>query len=310
MIEPRSASLGAVLLVDDDSEYRSLVSEALSGAHLSCIEVSSGEACLEIVMASPRTIDTIILDVAMDGLSGLDVLGRLKSEPDTVDIPVILMTGSARQDEDVVTGVRLGASDYICKPCTAGVLVAKVQAWCARAQSDRQLREKLEIASKDAMTDPLTGLMNRRSFDVRIVEASAHAQRHAQPFAIVIVDIDRFKNVNDTHGHVVGDQVLVEFAHTIQSVLRAEDTAFRFGGEEFVMLLQSCDATCAIGVADRLRNALRSRPFRFDDGATQEIAFSAGVAAAGEGLSSEGLVRRADEALYRAKTNGRDRTER
>lgn len=309
MVQPHSAPIGAVLLVDDDAEFRSLVCSALTGAQLSCIEAVNGEACLAIVMAAPNTIDTIVLDVAMDGLSGLEVLARLKSTPDTVDIPVLLMTGSARQDDDVVAGVRMGASDYICKPCAPGVLVAKVQSWCARAQSDRRLRDRLELASKHAMTDPLTGLMNRRSFDTRIVEATAYAQRHAQPFTIVIVDIDHFKKVNDTHGHGVGDQVLVEFASSVQSVLRAEDTAYRFGGEEFVMLLQACDAHCALGVSDRLRNALRNHPFRFDDGSTQVIAFSAGVATAVEGISSDLLVKLADSAMYRAKTNGRDRTE-
>jgi two-component system cell cycle response regulator len=296
--------------VDDNEDFRSLVASVLSAAHLSCVEASSGEAGLAIARAAPDQIDAIVLDVVMDGLSGLEVLERLKATPETLDIPVILMTGSAKDDEDVVTGVHLGACDYICKPCAPSVLVAKVGAWCARAQADRVIREELASAWKHALNDPLTGLMNRRTFDARLLEATSYAARHGGAFSIVMIDIDHFKDVNDIHGHPAGDKVLVAFAQALRSVLRAEDTAFRFGGEEFVLLLQACDVTRAVGVTQRLRDAARSHPFRFEDNSVHVISFSAGVAAAADGLSGEDLVRLADEALYRAKANGRDRTER
>ena len=126
-----------------------------------------------------------------------------------------------------------------------------------------------------------------------------------------MLDLDLFKGVNDSHGHAEGDRVLVHFADAIRAILRADDVAFRYGGEEFLVLLRACDAFRATEVAVRLRDELHARPFRFSDGTQAPIAFSAGVAAAeqGECFASDGLVARADAALYRAKRTGGDRLE-
>lgn len=302
---------GSVLVVDDDEETRSLVMLALSMGKLRCTEAASGKAALEQIMAHPNAIDVIVLDVDMPGINGFEVLRRLKRIPKAAHIPVIMVTGRATGDGDIIHGVESGASDYIPKPCSPAVLVAKVRALRTHARGDKKLRHDLGFASLHAMSDPLTGLFNRRNFEARIAEAASYAARHRQPFSVVMLDLDNFKAVNDTHGHVDGDGVLIHFAKAVRAVMRAEDVAFRYGGEEFVLLLRACDARRAVDVGNRLRARLRANPHSFSDGTVQAIRFSAGTAAAleCEGFSGDNLVSRADAALYRAKAAGRDRVE-
>jgi len=303
---------GSVLVVDDDEETRMLEMFALDMEDLRCVGASSAEDALAQVMANPAGIDVIVLDVVLPGMDGMALLRLLKSSPATTHIPVIMVTGTATSDQEVVRGVDAGASDYLAKPCSPSVLVAKVRALSAQAQGERQLREELHSVEQQAQSDPLTGLFNRRNFEARLLEASARAARNEQPFAVIMLDLDAFKAVNDTHGHADGDRFLVHFANTIHTVLRADDVAFRYGGDEFVLLLTACDARRAVDAATRLRRWLWASPFRFSDGTDQVIVFSAGVAAANDTDDYAGgcLVERADVALYRAKAGGGDRVER
>lgn len=300
---------GSVLVVDDDEAARWLVVHALARNNIASIEAMSGAEALDKVFADPSAIEAIVLDVMMPGLSGFDVVRHLKRAPATANIPIILVTASATQEADIVRGVEYGAIDYITKPYSPVVLAAKIRAACERARTERQLRYELRFAELHAMIDPLTGLFNRRHFETRVHEASAYAKRHEEPFAVVMIDLDHFKRVNDTYGHETGDNVLVHFAAGVRAVLRGEDVAFRYGGEEFVLLLRACDARRAVEVAQRLRKQLHTHPFDFPNGVRRPVTFSAGVAAAqaSEGFSGDELVSRADAALYRAKNAGRDR---
>jgi two-component system cell cycle response regulator len=301
-----------VLVVDDDEEARLTVMFALDMDDLRSIGASSAEDALAQVMADPSAIGAIVLDVVLPGMGGMELLRRLKSSPATAHIPVIMVKGAATLDRDIVNGVQGGASDYLAKPCSPSVLVAKVRSLSTQAQGDRQLREELHAVEEQAQSDPLTGLFNRRHFEARLLEASARASRNEQPFAVLMLDLDAFKAVNDTHGHADGDRFLVHFANTIHAVMRADDVAFRYGGDEFILLLTACDARRAVEVATRLRGWLGASPFRFSDGTDQVIVFSAGAAAANDtaGYSGKGLVNRADAALYRAKASGGDCVER
>ena len=271
---------GSVLVVDDDEETRLLVMFALDMGDLPSTGASSAEDALALVLADPGAIDAIVLDVVLPGMDGMELLRRLKRSPATAHIPVIMVTGTATLDRDIVNGMDSGASDYLAKPCSPSVLVAKVRAVRSHAQGERKLRDDLRVIELQATSDPLTGLFNRRHFEARILEASARALRLDQPFCIMVLDLDHFKAVNDTHGHADGDRVLVHFANTIHAVMRADDVAFRYGGDEFVLLLTACDATRAVDVATRLRRWLSASPFRFSDGTDEVIAFSAGAAAA------------------------------
>ncbi|MEO6575154.1 MAG: diguanylate cyclase [Polyangiaceae bacterium] len=310
--EPGPTVDGAVLVVDDDEAARLLMCRALRRNKIRCEEAANGEQAIEAVRANPEAFDAVVLDVMMPGIDGFEVVRRLKSSRSTSHIRIIMVTASATTDEEIVRGVEFGAVDYITKPYSPAVLVAKVRAACERSRAESQLRGELLFAEHHAMVDPLTGLFNRRHFVTRMEEASAYAKRHDDPFAVVMLDLDHFKAVNDTYGHQAGDGALVHFATAVREVLRGgEDVAFRYGGEEFVLLLRSCDAVLAVEVAERLRKHLRANPFIFPGDIVRPIAFSAGVAAAleSENFANDELVSRADAALYRAKKAGRDRIE-
>ena len=306
-----SETSGVVLVVDDDPDARWLLTRSLARGDLQAVEARSGEEAVERVLARPGEVDAIVLDVMLPGMSGFDVVRALKRIPAAATIPILLVTARATAEDDIVRGVEYGAVDYITKPFSHVVLTAKVRAACERSRNERKLRYELRFAELHAMIDPLTGLFNRRHFETRLKEASSYSKRHEEPFAVVMLDLDHFKRINDTYGHTTGDQVLTQFASAVRSVLRGEDVAFRYGGEEFVLLLRACDATRAAEVTTRLRRTLQERPYRFPDGTSRPITFSAGVTAAldREGYSGDELVERADAALYRAKRGGRDRIE-
>jgi diguanylate cyclase (GGDEF)-like protein len=300
-----------VLVVDDDDATRTLVTRWLKKAQLDVVEAASGEAALDAVERS-AAIDAIVLDVMMPGLDGYSTLAKLKETPKGAAIPVLLLTAHANEDGDVVRGVEHGAVDHIAKPFSGPVLAAKVRAACDRGRAERELRAKLANAEQNAAIDPLTRLGNRRFFESRLREEAAFARRHSQPFALVLLDLDHFKSINDTFGHEEGDRVLVHVADAIRAILRADDAAFRYGGEEFVLMLRACDADHAVRAAERLRAALQARPIALGEPPeSRTITFSAGVASpsADNGFATEDLVARADAALYRAKRGGRDRVE-
>jgi diguanylate cyclase (GGDEF)-like protein len=211
----------------------------------------------------------------------------------------------------VARGIDAGASFYLTKPFTGSVLVATVRAACERSDIERELRIRLQFAEEHATTDGLTGLMNRRAFEGRLAEATANTERYREPLALVMLDLDHFKQVNDTFGHAGGDRVLLYFARALRRAVRAGDQAFRYGGEEFVLLLPKCDAQGALRVVSRIQEDLRSRPISVVEGAPTVVRFSAGIASAetANDLSVAELVARADAALYRAKNEGRDRIE-
>jgi len=300
---------GLVLVADDDADARCLVVRALEKGRLHTMEARNGDEALALAVEHAQTIDAIMLDVQMPGMTGFEVVKQLKHVPAAAHIPVILITASATDEDDIVRGVEYGAIDYLTKPYPPAVLSAKVRRACERSRNERRLRHELRFAELHAMLDPLTGLFNRWHFEGRMREATAYARRHEEPFSAVILDLDEFKSVNDTHGHEEGDRVLVHFATAIRAVLRGEDIAFRYGGDEFVLLLRACDAKRAVEVGERLRRRLHERPFYYSDGTKVRIPFSGGAAAAlfDEGFSGDELLTRADAALYRAKDAGRDR---
>jgi two-component system cell cycle response regulator len=303
---------GSVLVVDDDDALRMLVVKWLTKAGLTCIEAKSGEEALESARSLAEGLDAIVCDVMMPGLDGFAVLEQLKAEPATAAIPVMLLTAHANTEGEIVRGLEGGAVDHLAKPFSGPVLSAKVRALVERGRGERSLQKKLRFAEKRATIDGLTGLFNRRQFETRHREESAHARRHSRPLALVLFDLDHFKSINDTFGHEEGDRVLQQVGTAIPAVLRTEDSAFRYGGEEFVLLLRDCDAPSAILVGERLRASLKAKPLLL--GPAQElrvITFSGGVAAAEatNEFKADDLVARADQALYRAKRAGRDRLE-
>lgn len=179
------------------------------------------------------------------------------------------------------------------------------------ARAERRLRTQLVKAETSALVDPLTQLGNRRHFETRLREEAAYAGRHKEPLTLAMIDVDHFKAINDTYGHPDGDRVLTFLAEQTKAMLRAGDSAFRFGGEEFVLLLRCCRAHEGVVAIERLRGMLRDKPIELGKfGEAKVVLFSAGLASADDsnGFSAEHLVARADEALYRAKQTGRNRS--
>jgi diguanylate cyclase (GGDEF)-like protein len=222
-----------------------------------------------------------------------------------------VLTAPGTRESDIARAVDAGAAFCLPKPVSGAVLVAELRAACQRADADRELRARLHFAEEHATTDGLTGLMNRRAFDGRLAEGIANTARHHEPLSLVLLDLDFFKRTNDTFGHEAGDQLLLYFARALRRVVRLGDHAFRYGGEEFALLLPKCDAPGATRVVSRIQADLRARPVSLGDGHELIVRFSAGIATAeaGNGYRVEDLFVRADGALYKAKREGRDRVE-
>jgi diguanylate cyclase (GGDEF)-like protein len=308
-----------VLVVEDDDDVRRLVSRWLSKSQVQTLGASSGEEALQLATTHAESIDAIVLDVMMPGMNGYEVLEHLRKDPSTSVIPVLLSTAHATGEMDLVRSARLGAVDHIAKPFSGPVLAAKVQAAATRGRETRRLHRRLRKAEANALLDPLTHLRNRRAFEEKMRDEVLRTRKAGRELALVVLDIDHFKSVNDTYGHLEGDRVLSHFADQLQEVCPGE--AFRHGGEEFVMVLHDSNAQAAVSAVDDLRRQLAAAPLEI--GATSYVIhFSAGVStsrildeamvrdAVGQGQlrASDLLFSLADAALYRAKNAGRDCT--
>jgi two-component system cell cycle response regulator len=294
----RDDQTSLVLVADDDGVTRAIVSSWLKGAGYAVIAASDGEQALQL--ARDQQPDLLLVDVTMPGRDGYEVCRAIQAESATPP-PVIFLTAHTQTDARVA-GLDAGAVDYIVKPFANEELVARVRA----ALRTKAVHDGL---ADQAARDGLTGLFNRRELDTRAGQAVALADRHNRPFSCLLLDIDHFKQVNDTHGHAAGDTVLREAAQRICDASRISDIVGRYGGEEFVVLLPETDADAAVITADKLRALLAATPVM---AGTTSIAVRAsiGVAAWGTGMRTPSdLYAAADEALYRAKDLGRDRTE-
>jgi two-component system cell cycle response regulator len=287
-----------VLVADDDGVTRAMVSSWLKRAGYRVIAAADGEQALEL--AREHGPDLLLVDVTMPGRDGYDVCRAIQAESVTPP-PVIFLTAHAHTDARVA-GLDAGAVDYVVKPFANEELVARVRA----ALRTKAVHDGL---ADRAARDALTGLFNRRELDARAEQAVALAQRHARPLSCLLLDIDHFKQVNDSYGHAAGDAVLRDVAQRLHDACRISDIVARYGGEEFVVLLPETDGDAAVAAADKLRALLADTPV--EAGTTSiPIRASIGAAAWHPGMRSPSdLYAAADEALYRAKELGRDRTE-
>ena len=309
-MEPSPASAppppARIAVVDDDRVTREYVAGLLRGRGYRVMAVDSAQKLLDLHRQGQ--VDLVLLDVVLEGLSGVDCCRILKSTtPPEVFVPVILVT--ARTDpESRVEGLRIGADDYVTKPFDERELLARVEAMLRIKRSHDDLGAARERLQRLAVQDELTGLYNVRYLNSRLAEEYKRAERHRDPLALAMVDVDRFKHVNDTLGHEAGDAVLRELSARLRRSVREIDVVTRYGGEEFVVLLPSTHLSGALVVADRIAKSLREAPFAVGG---REVAITASIGLAlypSRGVhSKEELLRSADRALYRAKDEGRDR---
>jgi two-component system chemotaxis response regulator CheY len=215
------------------------------------------------------------------------------------------------ETENVVKGLTAGADDYLTKPFHTEELLARVKVGLRLLDLHRQLEEKNRLLEHFALTDPLTGLPNRRAIEAWAAHELPAAVRHGFSFWVVLIDLDHFKHVNDAYGHEAGDIVLKAFGEILKSSTRSSDISGRTGGEEFVHVITHADQSHLPMIVERTRAKLKAQTFSFG-GSEVKVTASFGVAGiqgGGRGLAFNELLKRADRALYRAKQNGRDRTE-
>jgi diguanylate cyclase (GGDEF)-like protein len=292
-----------VLLVEDSAAIRALVRRMLVAGGHRVIDVAAGAAAL--AACREQQPDVMLLDVEMPEMSGWEVLAAMKADPDLRDVPVVFLTGRS-DTADMVDGLRLGAHDYLRKPCEPTELLARVQAAARVKRLQDELRQRNEELDRMSRTDSLTGLRNRRHVEEYLARLVSLARRNIEPMAVLIIDIDHFKSVNDRHGHEAGDAVLREVADRMAQNIRLEDMLGRWGGEEFLVVLPNTAAQGAAEVAERLRRAVADLPCQLPDGGTSQVTISLGCAASL--IDDAGtLVRSADAAMYEAKESGRNR---
>ncbi len=290
-----------ILLADDSPTVRALAKLELEHAGYEVVEVGDGEEALRLARSRPP--DVVLLDVEMPNLDGYETVKALKADPLTAHIPVVFLTGRVGAD-DVVEALRLGGHDYLRKPPEPAELLARVAAAVRVKQLQDALVSHGDELERMSRTDFLTGLNNRRHLEETMRRIGAGARRHGYPIAVLIVDVDHFKQINDTHGHTVGDEVLIATARRVEDSLRTEDVLGRWGGEEFLVILPHTSTEAAGVLAERLRTVVASAPFKTADGDVRVTVSIGGAAAEQEG--EHDLLRLADAELYRAKDAGRD----
>ncbi|MGM0416476.1 MAG: diguanylate cyclase [Thermodesulfobacteriota bacterium] len=291
-----------ILVIDDEPTNVQVLGNLLKNDYR--IQVATnGDKGLTLAQKEPRP-DLILLDVQMPELDGYEVCRLLKENPNTKTIPVIFVTArDTAGDEE--KGLSLGAVDYISKPFHPKLVRARVAIHMS-------LKKKTDLLEEIAMYDGLTSIPNRRSFDERLKEESLRSRRNGKPLAIIMMDIDHFKNFNDNYGHGEGDECLRKVAREISHTLaRPADMVARYGGEEFVVLLPETDCAGAKKVAEEVRSAVEALKIPHEYSSVADVVtISLGVASSefrDPTTSKENLLKRADDALYQSKENGRNR---
>jgi diguanylate cyclase (GGDEF)-like protein len=295
-----------VLVVDDSTVYRKLVEHALEGNPYSLLFAKSGHEALELFARHLPAI--VITDWMMPDFSGLDLCQRLRADVHRGYTYIILLTSIAEKD-NLVKGLAAGADDYLTKPFDPGELLARIGVGRRIIDLHRQIDAKNKLLEDMAHSDALTGLPNRRAIEDWAARQLRGAARHGFPYWVVLADLDSFKSINDTHGHVGGDALLQEFADLLKTVTRSSDICGRLGGDEFLLVITHVEAEAIMKTVEGFREKLAARQFEIGN---EKVSITASFGIAGfsgkETLDFTALVRRADKALYAAKRAGRNLT--
>jgi len=295
-----------VLIADDDAVCRRLLEAFLARWGYQVSVASNGQEALEILQ-EPDSPRVAILDWMMPGLDGVEICRELRKLPREPYTYVLLLTTKGLK-QDVVAGLNAGADDYLTKPFDAHELRARLRAGCRIVELQEQLVLAREALRTLATHDPLTGLWSRAAILEILQRELARSQRGGTSVAVAMADLDHFKDINDAHGHLVGDAVLREATRRMRSSLRTYDAVGRFGGEEFLIVAPDSDATVALSQAERLRQCVAKEPVETFEGWIH-VTISLGVAVSGKVREADSVLRAADAALYHAKNAGRNRVE-
>ncbi len=297
-----------VLIAEDDGVSRKILSRTLEKWGYEVIVAEDGD-CAWSVLERDDSPNLAILDWEMPGRDGVEVCRQVRQLQREAYTYILLLTARTDQ-EDIINGLQAGADDYITKPFNKHELEVRLRAGKRIVELQHKLIEAREVQRVMAMHDPLTKLLNRGAILERLRAELARARRSPSHVAVILGDLDNFKIVNDTYGHLAGDEVLREVSRRFKSSARSYDSVGRYGGEEFLIVVPGCPQPAAMKQAERLHEVIRSKPIRFE-GLEIGTTISMGLAMYDGSVTpdEEKLVQSADEALYRAKQQGRDRIE-
>jgi len=295
------------LVADDSAIYRKLVEHTLADDNHNVVFAKNGREALELY--AKHTPALVITDWTMPDITGLELCQKIRKDFQQHYAHIILLTSNTDKEE-VVEGLAAGADDYLTKPFHQGELRARVNVGLRVVELHRQVQAKNRQLEEMALTDPLTGLSNRRAIDIWVTRQLSAAARHDFPIWVAICDLDHFKKVNDTYGHEAGDTVLKAFAQILKSNTRQSNICGRQGGEEFLEIITHVERDNSVIAFERIRKQMETQKFTFNN-QTFSVTTSIGIAGfrGAKPPSFADLLAQADEALYKAKHKGRNRIE-
>ena len=304
----RTSTPFRVVLIDDDGETVRLLSEVLEEQGAQVLPCSTGAEGLALL--DREEWDLCLLDRGLPDFDGIEICRHIKADVRFDARQVIMLSGYSSLDARV-EALNLGADDYITKPVHPTELLARVNASRRVVEMQQQLVDMTRQLEELSVRDDLTGIFNRRHFGATLWHAFDHSNRYGRPLSVAMIDVDRFKDINDSFGHQAGDAVLAEVAKRFSGTVRSSDLLARYGGEEFAVLLPETELDDAVTVGDKLRDAVASSPVPIAEDCALPVTVSVGTASLAHTRfnSPAELLAAADHALYRAKRNGRNRVE-
>jgi two-component system cell cycle response regulator len=299
------ADVTRVLIVQAEPSERAFQKSLFSEAGMSVVEARSGAEALDY-LATDRP-DLVVLGRALPDMDGLDLLPRLKAGE--LDFVPVLVASHRSETAERVRGLQLGADDYVSRPCDPAELLARARALLRTKQAHDRIRKLQLTLEQMVVSDPLTGLHNRRFLMDRLLQEMQRSDRHGEALAFAMIDLDGFKPINDQYGHVLGDKVLRAVGSAISRSIRVSDIAARYGGDEFAVILPQTPPEGAMRVCERLLRAISELGFQDESGRPCKVTASLGLAyyPADDVETPEDLVHSADGALYGAKRSGKNR---
>ncbi|HRN88831.1 PleD family two-component system response regulator [Hyphomicrobium sp.] len=294
---------GRVLVIDDHPRSSSRVMSALAKVHEAYIEPDPQIALRHLAM---QPFDLLVVALSLEGMDGLRLCSQVRSMDRTRHLPILIMV-DAGDEARLLRGLDMGVNDYLMRPVDRHELLARVKTQIRRKRFSDYLRNRLRESVELSVSDPLTGLHNRRYMERHLKTLIQDALKSRRSLSVLIADIDHFKHVNDTYGHDAGDLVLKEFSDRFRRYTRGVDLACRLGGEEFLIIMPDTDPVLAGQIGERVRACVASEPFTIGPDRTIWVTASVGLATwDGDDDTAEALFKRADNALYTAKRQGRN----
>src|SRR5271170_3048815 len=300
----RVRSLARLKMVTDELRMRVLTSREI-GIESPEREADPNQALFH---AADGNFDLLIVSLGLENFDALRLCSQIRSLDRTRNLPILAIT-EPDNNARMLRGLEIGVNDFLIRPVDKNELLARARSQVRKRRYTERLRDNVQMSIEMAITDALTGLFNRRYMESHLGTLIEQATARGKPLATLVIDIDYFKSINDSHGHDAGDDVLRDFALRIKRSIRGIDLACRYGGEEFVVVMPETDMTVAAMVAERLRRRIAAEPFAIAQGSRHvAVTISIGIAGLrGKDDTAANLLKRADQALYRAKRDGRNR---